>query len=151
MDEAEYCHRLALMYRGKVIALGTPAELKEELAGHTPDAAGQRRIRWRRCGRSKGMPGVSDVAVFGSGLHVTVDGRGGGGARFGSGWRREGIDGRAAGADRALDGRCVRGHDRGRREEGRMSYRRTAGDVREGAAPHHARCAQPGDGAGACR
>ena len=28
MDEAEYCHRLALMYRGKVIALGTPAELK---------------------------------------------------------------------------------------------------------------------------
>lgn len=28
MDEAEYCHRLALMYKGKVIALGTPAELK---------------------------------------------------------------------------------------------------------------------------
>ncbi len=28
MEEAEYCHRLALMYRGKVIALGTPAELK---------------------------------------------------------------------------------------------------------------------------
>jgi ABC-2 type transport system ATP-binding protein len=28
MDEAEYCHRLALMYRGRVIALGAPAELK---------------------------------------------------------------------------------------------------------------------------
>ena len=28
MDEAEYCHRVALMYRGKTIALGTPAELK---------------------------------------------------------------------------------------------------------------------------
>ena len=28
MDEAEYCHRIALMYRAKVIALGTPAELK---------------------------------------------------------------------------------------------------------------------------
>ena len=28
MDEAEYCHRLALMYRGRVIALGTPATLK---------------------------------------------------------------------------------------------------------------------------
>ncbi|MBI4874207.1 MAG: ABC transporter ATP-binding protein [Acidobacteria bacterium] len=28
MDEAEYCHRLALMYRGKVIALGSPGELK---------------------------------------------------------------------------------------------------------------------------
>jgi ABC-2 type transport system ATP-binding protein len=31
MDEAEYCHRLALMYRGKVIALGTPDELKASL------------------------------------------------------------------------------------------------------------------------
>ncbi len=28
MDEAEYCHRLALMYRGRTIELGTPAELK---------------------------------------------------------------------------------------------------------------------------
>jgi ABC-2 type transport system ATP-binding protein len=28
MEEAEYCHRLALMYRGRVIALGTPSELK---------------------------------------------------------------------------------------------------------------------------
>ncbi len=29
MDEAEYCHRLALMYRGRMIELGTPAELKQ--------------------------------------------------------------------------------------------------------------------------
>jgi len=28
MDEAEYCHRLALMYRGRIIAEGTPAQLK---------------------------------------------------------------------------------------------------------------------------
>ena len=35
MDEAEYCHRLALMYRGKVIALGTPAELKGGLTAHS--------------------------------------------------------------------------------------------------------------------
>lgn len=28
MEEAEYCHRLALMNRGKMIALGTPGELK---------------------------------------------------------------------------------------------------------------------------
>ena len=31
MDEAEYCHRLALMYRGRTIALGTPEELKQSL------------------------------------------------------------------------------------------------------------------------
>ena len=30
MDEAEYCNRLALIFRGKRIALGTPAELKRD-------------------------------------------------------------------------------------------------------------------------
>ena len=29
MDEAEYCHRLALMYRGRIVALGSPRELRE--------------------------------------------------------------------------------------------------------------------------
>jgi ABC-2 type transport system ATP-binding protein len=32
MEEAEYCHRLALMYRGKIIALGAPGELKTAAA-----------------------------------------------------------------------------------------------------------------------
>jgi ABC-2 type transport system ATP-binding protein len=31
MDEAEYCHRLALLYKGKMISLGTPAELKRAM------------------------------------------------------------------------------------------------------------------------
>lgn len=31
MDEAEYCHRVALLYHGKMIALGTPAELKSSM------------------------------------------------------------------------------------------------------------------------
>jgi ABC-2 type transport system ATP-binding protein len=30
MDEAEYCGRLALMHRGHVVALGSPAELREQ-------------------------------------------------------------------------------------------------------------------------
>ena len=29
MDEAEYCHRLALMYKGKIIAMDTPAALMQ--------------------------------------------------------------------------------------------------------------------------
>lgn len=38
MEEAEYCHRLALMYRGRVIALGSPAGLKAECgSGSTMD------------------------------------------------------------------------------------------------------------------
>jgi ABC-2 type transport system ATP-binding protein len=31
MEEAEYCHRLALMYRGSIVALGAPAELRDQL------------------------------------------------------------------------------------------------------------------------
>jgi ABC-2 type transport system ATP-binding protein len=71
MDEAEYCHRLALMYRGKVIALGTPAELKRSLASHyllrleVSDIIGSMRILEK-------LPGLHDVAVFGGGLHVTA-------------------------------------------------------------------------------
>ena len=72
MDEAEYCHRLALMYRGKVIALGPPSELKKGLTSHTllqldtSDPLATMRAL-------EGAAGVADVAVFGGGLHVTVD------------------------------------------------------------------------------
>jgi ABC-2 type transport system ATP-binding protein len=73
MDEAENCHRLALMYRGKVIALGAPADLKHELNSHTllrlDTAAPLDTMR-----ALEEVPGVLDVAVFGGGLHVTVDG-----------------------------------------------------------------------------
>ena len=72
MDEAEYCHRLALIYRGKLIALGVPEALKRELHSHkllqldTSDLLGAMRL-------VEAQPGVLDVAVFGAGLHVTVD------------------------------------------------------------------------------
>jgi ABC-2 type transport system ATP-binding protein len=71
MDEAEYCHRVALMYRGKVIALGSPGELKTSLEGHhifnllVSDLLGAMTAL-------DGQPGISDVAVFGGGLHVTL-------------------------------------------------------------------------------
>jgi ABC-2 type transport system ATP-binding protein len=35
MDEAEYCHRVALMHRGRIIALGSPAELKARFAAES--------------------------------------------------------------------------------------------------------------------
>ena len=31
MDEAEYCDRIALMFRGKIIAAGSPDQLKEQV------------------------------------------------------------------------------------------------------------------------
>jgi ABC-2 type transport system ATP-binding protein len=71
MDEAEYCHRLALMYRGKVIALGTPDELKHSLVNHqivhleVSDVLSAMKTLEK-------LRGISDVAVFGGGLHVTT-------------------------------------------------------------------------------
>jgi ABC-2 type transport system ATP-binding protein len=71
MDEAEYCHRLALMYRGRIIALGQPRELKHQLRGHTLVRLEVAHVLEAMKALEK-QPGVSDVAVFGSGLHVTV-------------------------------------------------------------------------------
>jgi ABC-2 type transport system ATP-binding protein len=72
MDEAEYCNRLALMYAGKVIALGDPAGLKRLLKEHgllrldtLAPLDAMRAIEHEE--------GILDVAVFGSGLHVVVD------------------------------------------------------------------------------
>jgi len=72
MDEAEYCNRLALMYAGKVIALGAPAKLKRDLAEHNllrlDTAAPLDTMR-----AIEREEGILEVAVFGSGLHVVVD------------------------------------------------------------------------------
>jgi ABC-2 type transport system ATP-binding protein len=37
MDEAEYCDRISIMVDGRIVALGTPAELKTRLHGATID------------------------------------------------------------------------------------------------------------------
>jgi ABC-2 type transport system ATP-binding protein len=38
MDEAEYCDRIALVFRGRIIAAGTPDQLKAQAATReTPD------------------------------------------------------------------------------------------------------------------
>ena len=72
MDEAEYCHRVALMYGGRIIALGSPEDLKDSLgSGHllnleTSDLLGSMSALEKR-------KGILDVAVFGGGLHVKVD------------------------------------------------------------------------------
>lgn len=71
MDEAEYCHRLALMYRGKVIALGAPSELKKGLTSHSLlQLDAPRPLETMRA--LEDTAGVSDVAVFSGGLHVTL-------------------------------------------------------------------------------
>lgn len=71
MEEAEYCHRLALMYRGRVIALGSPQELKRQLpAGSLLDLISADAFASMRA--IEGDAEVLDVAVFSDGMHVTV-------------------------------------------------------------------------------
>jgi ABC-2 type transport system ATP-binding protein len=35
MEEAEYCDRVSIMVRGRIVALGSPSELKEETGAGT--------------------------------------------------------------------------------------------------------------------
>jgi ABC-2 type transport system ATP-binding protein len=72
MDEAEYCDRLGLIYRGELIALGTPHTLKTELMKED--------VLEVLCDRAEAaMPkiaelaGVKEVAMFGKGLHLVVE------------------------------------------------------------------------------
>jgi ABC-2 type transport system ATP-binding protein len=70
MEEAEYCHRLALLNRGRLIALDSPRALRDRvvepiLEVRTDDAP-------RAIGALAGTPGVLDAALFGRALHVTV-------------------------------------------------------------------------------
>jgi len=71
MDEAEYCNLLVLIDRGRIVAMGTPTELKSRhmkgqllLVECEPLGPGLEVIRR--------APGVLDAAVFGSSLHAVV-------------------------------------------------------------------------------
>jgi ABC-2 type transport system ATP-binding protein len=71
MEEAEYCDRVALIYRGRIIALGSPRELKTQAVADT--------ILDMRSPRPQDLmddlaavSGVRDVALFGAGLHIKV-------------------------------------------------------------------------------
>ena len=71
MDEAEYCHRLTLINRGTIVALGTPAELKRasmpgELVLVECEPLGTALDILQK------TPGVLDATVFGSTLHLIV-------------------------------------------------------------------------------
>jgi ABC-2 type transport system ATP-binding protein len=71
MDEAEYCNRLALIDRGRIVALGTPSELKQqalrgELLLVEAEPLGEALEALQHA------PGVLDAAVFGNALHLLV-------------------------------------------------------------------------------
>jgi ABC-2 type transport system ATP-binding protein len=70
MDEADYCDRLALIYRGKIIAEGTPTELRKKfMTRHVLEVDIDHPVEALDILLRNGI----DSAIFGSTLHVTVD------------------------------------------------------------------------------
>jgi ABC-2 type transport system ATP-binding protein len=69
MDEAEYCDRVMLINQGRVVASGTPMELK-----HTSLGGQMLLVECDAVGLAlhvlSGAAGVRDVAAFGDALHV---------------------------------------------------------------------------------
>jgi ABC-2 type transport system ATP-binding protein len=73
MDEAEYCNRIALISRGRLIALGTPQELKRgSIDGDLLSVEREEGVAGA-IELIAQAPGVRDAAVFGNTLHVVVD------------------------------------------------------------------------------
>lgn len=72
MDEAENCNRMTLIYKGTIIAIGTPEEMKTEVMKDeileitVPDAE-----EWTE--RLKNTPGVKDAALFSASVHTVVE------------------------------------------------------------------------------
>lgn len=71
MDEAEYCDRLGLVYRGELIALGTPEELKTRFMQETILEVACRAAH-EVMGDLEQVAAVKEVALFGRALHVVV-------------------------------------------------------------------------------
>ena len=71
LDEAEYCHRLALIHAGRLVALGTVSELKRVFAG---DAVLE--VIAPRVGDALeaigAQPWAVETSVFGTRIHVVV-------------------------------------------------------------------------------
>ena len=73
MDEAEHCHRLAFIQRGKLIAYGSPEEIKrDKMRGQVleidctqPDMA---------IGVLREMGSFEEVALYGAQIHVVAGG-----------------------------------------------------------------------------
>jgi ABC-2 type transport system ATP-binding protein len=70
MEEAEYCDRLALIYRGELAAVGTPGELKGRFVGEVLEVT---------CGAPQeamevveALPGVREAAIFGATVHAVA-------------------------------------------------------------------------------
>lgn len=71
LDEAERCHRVALLHQGRILYCETPANLKQQLRGAVLSvvSSNPRRVR----AALDGAEGVLNALLVGDGVHLVVD------------------------------------------------------------------------------
>ena len=76
MDEAEHCHRLAFIQRGKIIAYGSPAQIKSEMMrGQVLEIAPSdavKAVKVLRAAQEAGALPIEEVELYGSLVHVVA-------------------------------------------------------------------------------
>jgi ABC-2 type transport system ATP-binding protein len=70
MDEAEHCTRLAMMHDGRIIAQGTPEEMRTRYVRNM--VAVRARPQWEALGALQASPLVREAALFGDALHAQL-------------------------------------------------------------------------------
>jgi ABC-2 type transport system ATP-binding protein len=71
LDEAERCHRVALLHQGKLLFCDTPTNLKAKLAKGVLSVTSSEPRGLR--GQLEHAPGISSLVLTGDGVHVMVD------------------------------------------------------------------------------
>lgn len=72
MEEAEYCDRLGLIYRGELVAQGTPAEMKGQLMADQILRVACDRAH-EALGVASQVAGVRDAVLFGRDIHLMTE------------------------------------------------------------------------------
>ena len=101
MDEAERCHRLAILDQGVLVANGTPDELTAELAGRTLAVQAQQPRRAQQA--LVPVPGVLSVAQIGNTLRVLTAENGDAAQRVEAALRAAGLQAEVAASDPNLE------------------------------------------------
>jgi len=70
MDEADRCTRIGFIYDGRLLSVGTPADMKAHMQGTVVEVIAD--PRRRALTAAQGLPAVRTGSVFGDALHLTV-------------------------------------------------------------------------------
>ena len=96
LDEAEHCHRLAIIHRGQMVALGSTSELKQVFADR-PILEVQSSRPVDAMTALERLPDVEKTSIFGTTVHAVLRHRGVGADQIQAALVAAGVDVRAVG------------------------------------------------------